>query len=716
MTTDYKNLYYRNTLKLTKTIILKSSRIATLVNQKLQLDYGTDSVDQVDPHSWKYYLNLSGEYHPTDPIINILSLDTQEIVPFTKTTLATHPMTRKGYQYGSVYYRSLRNEYPDYEPILLGVLYPADIDKAIASEDWSILSYPKDLVESQELTLMTDLETWIKNHQQRWDIYSFAVSDSLYLATQLTLLYYYLYPKILNLRLRRCRTNEAHSFHIRNYLASHGRLDEYLPYLTLSQALFLYRNLPYIERNVGKESTFNLLVQRLLTDRHIPLSEFRYYQLDQFTTDYSPTYHFSKILLTDFYNTSYRSSYQLKEVIHKEVNNDPFEYQRIKDLIPGIDRTLQRSPGALGTKLLESTVIDYTDSYPYRLTDVLLNEWISGVGRGTYNTIARFQVPRVGGIVQMACDDALYYFLYQTAKSIGITLTHLPNLFAWMMVRPETINIEALLALGDSETMDDPSQVQWLLDNQPPPRTYRSVSAFNEYSLNVYRGLIRQWRYISNFNDPKRTGFINQMAHRLYADRWFSPSKTAMPYSEWFNNLGITDYDYNEIERNALITSIFEGTTGYNQDPTRVLANIQRALVTLLTKLSSYSIQISLESSQVRIAPLGWQMTRLGYRGSRSSIQQNVLLPIRIINFNTKVHSKLGGNYHYNYDNSFHFKETHGFHSDNKLNLTLVSTSRNHIAMLNTVYSFETTEPIPGLTHYQSLTLAEQLSLKDIYH
>jgi hypothetical protein len=54
--------------------------------------------------------------------------------------------------------------YPDQENLILGILYPADLHYAVNAKNGAILSYPSELIEPQEATLVHELEGWIQRY------------------------------------------------------------------------------------------------------------------------------------------------------------------------------------------------------------------------------------------------------------------------------------------------------------------------------------------------------------------------------------------------------------------------------------------------------------------------------------------------------------------------------------------------------------------------
>ena len=62
MRTNYYQLYVDSVMELAETIVIKSEYSARLLNDYCTRQYGEGSFDSNDPETWKYFLNISGEY------------------------------------------------------------------------------------------------------------------------------------------------------------------------------------------------------------------------------------------------------------------------------------------------------------------------------------------------------------------------------------------------------------------------------------------------------------------------------------------------------------------------------------------------------------------------------------------------------------------------------------------------------------------------------
>ena len=278
--------YFDQCRRLIQTMVIKSDKVARLINEGIKAKNPGFVIDETNPASWKYYINLSGKYHSLDTPIYVRSFDTQAMIVFDSQTLENHPDTRKAYEFGTRNYYQLIKDYPDMEPVINGALYPVDINKAIEAPDLSILRYDTSLVDTQEISLIDELQEWIRLYFHRWDVVAFESSDEYYPAAQWGVFSLNLFGKLLDIRQRNALTPQAHSFHIRQFLASHYGLDKYMPYLHIEQIMYLYRNIRYIERHIGHHETFLDLVKNLIEYRRlVPLYEVIIKQLHKIVSD-----------------------------------------------------------------------------------------------------------------------------------------------------------------------------------------------------------------------------------------------------------------------------------------------------------------------------------------------------------------------------------------------------------------------------------------------
>lgn len=551
--------------------------------------------------------------------MTVTSLDTLQEIVFSKENLRLHTATAEAYQYGSRYYYSLRYRYPDQDQLILGMLNPVDMAQAIAASDGTILGYPPGFVEDHEGTLIPELEVFIKNQLVRWDVQAFGVSDTLYNAAQHAILYLNILPKLLNLRLKRCKTNEAHSFHIREYLASNRGLDRYLPYMTLKQALYFYRNINYIERNAGKAELFDELVAKVLTDRRIPLTEYSIRHLNTFDAKYYPNITARRRPVNPQVNMPEKGYVAIENLFVKEKelaygNPNYYEADAARDII----RFKNSASAVIQTKDLESSMVDYNDAIPDPLEKVLLRQWGYMANNGMYDVVVNFRDPKSSDMRSMYANDAFIYLHYVALRSIGLELTNIPMYFNLKYRRFPLPTRQELIGVVDSSMKDREAVADALLAAQPKITPCFSTSMFFDMSHQVYEEAKRHWFLMANTHEMERRGQINGMVNKLYADELMVFNTPETSIAQWLSVNNLPEYDYTYEQAKELMAVIFTQATGLTIDSTKLLKNIQKAMIELMGELSSYSVQYIKEINLSNILPLNWSALRVGNLGYRA--------------------------------------------------------------------------------------------------
>jgi len=439
ITNNYYQLYIASVTLLAKTIVIKSEYSADAMNQWVK-DY--HQIDQTydDKSTWKYYMNISGQYHFTDEMMSVVSLDTLETINFTRDNLVLHKATAKAYRYGTRQYQALVKQYPNQEKLILGIIYPVDIGKAISSEDNQILGYPPGLVEENEYTFIEKLQTWINGFFARWDVKAYSVTDSYYAPTLLAVFYINLITAIINIRLEACKTNEAHSFHVKMYLASHNGLDRYIPFMTLKQTLFFYRNILYIEKNSGQYNIFDWLTHNTMTVRNFPLDEYTMrHDLTRVPAKILPEVFFKRKNINGVARYNAVSTATVEEMLMKQDKLARDNKINRPLVLDEITTQMENAPSSvLQTKMLESSVEDVR-RINLTLGDVLVNHWASLSAKGVYKSINNVVNPRTGENVLLDAKDSYLFALYAFCKMNKIPLTTLPKFVGVRVQNVKTI-------------------------------------------------------------------------------------------------------------------------------------------------------------------------------------------------------------------------------------------------------------------------------------
>lgn len=648
MANNYYQIYINNVFDLANTLSIKFDQAAQALNNKVMIDYGYDAVNLDDPNSWRYYQNISGTYHFSNPAMSVVSLDTLESIPFDKVTLSQHPATLQAYQYGTRYYKDLLAKYPDNELLIRGILYPCDIDYAIAAKDATILSYPTHLVDSNEYSFISNLQDWLYDYFARWVNKQYTIAHDLYVPMYMGQLYLHLIPAIVNIRLSACKTSEAHSFHVRQYLASHGMLDVFLSAMTKEQALFFYRNIDYIEANAGKRSTFDWLVENVLTLRGLPLYEYDAkhslnYMLPSEANEFTYTDRaevlFRRLPINYPTVDPKRNIFGLSDVLDKIKDQAPENISYNQDNERQInDALVDSDSNTIITKLLESAIKDYGDTVPYRLSDILLNEWLSMAFSGRYSAYVTVTFPVTKKDVTFSVIDAFILYTYCVLKATGVDATNLPTIIASRVYKVDKPDLDWMYDYFKYSHLST-DQIKSVFLNNPPTTAVRSVSGFYERARGIYGLTLQHYRAESSNEHCVETGELKVANSQLFEDRLFhleSRSETPL-YTEWLSARGYAFTKYTPEDFLNLAEIIYEGATGAAANKLLSIKDIQRAMVSLFTRLSSYSIQMASDVDTSKVFLVPGVSVKIGDRFD--SVQDNgtVKIPIVTVRYNLGI-------------------------------------------------------------------------------
>lgn len=608
-------LYVQDTLALARTVVLKSSAAATALNDYLKMLYPGQLIDQGDKASWKYYKNISGQPHSTDTPMVVTSLDDLTVVPFTQAGLVTHPQTRAAYQYGTRYYEDLLVRYPDQEMLILGVLYAPTragyIQEVIAAPDATVLYYPPQYIESWELDLPAQIQQWAYDYYSTWVNVGYTLSDDLYCATVLAQMTLHLVPALINMRLAACRTPQVHSYHIKEYLASNAGLDRYYDQLTREQRLFLYRNLPYIRNNAGRKEVFDWLIENLLTKRNLPLYEYvvkhnTYVQLPdaEFPNrlSYTPGLNVQRKALNYDDNNQLTALKSFENIREQMDTSAPGNEKERVYVTPNEAQAFQtHSSSVIATKLVESIALDMSDMVPHPLPQVLFSHWMSWAASGQYTASIPLEINGKINVKTLSVKDCVVLYQYCMAMSRG----QVPD-----VIRP--IVVERVLRVP-KPTSTDIDITAWasqlttaqkaLLASYVPtvPHLYTVDDFYNSAYASYLCGVL-QYRYTGTIRDINKNMAAQSVSTRYYTDAVHT-LYTNKTYAAWLQETDIELQNYEQQDYLNLATQIFDQATGMSAHAQISIKEVQRAMLAVLSTLTSYSVQYlsDVDSSKVKL-------------------------------------------------------------------------------------------------------------------
>lgn len=609
------DLYMRSITDLAQSIVIKFDALAQGINTTVLIKTG-QLADQANPASWKYYQNICGRYHSTDTMMSVYSLDSESIIDFTVEQLQTNPLTRAAYAFGSSYYKDLLAQYPDQEMLILGILYPADMQTALAAKDGAILSYPTHLVEDAEVDLMGLLQTWIYAYTRRWLNNGFMITDNLYFATFYAQLIMHLVGIVSNLRLAACKTNQAHSFHIAQYLRSHGFLDVYLNQMTRKQVLTMYRNIHYYERNAGFDATFKELLDVVFTEAGMPVYGYQMLHnqgsLSHETTQDTQYLHsiarFQREPLNEIARTYPKDSIGLTQLHALTATQTPYNNAFQQAQFDQVNYDLSISKNAqLTTKVIECATRPIIRASTQTPDAILFNQWIDWVAQGRFAVPVNYVPEGDESPVRLTHQQAVAVWAYAQHKALQPEtqsdypeLVRVPLIQLNRVLRTPKPSIDELVGVVTYPDLDR-QLLQQLLDTAPVvPVQITSLTHFQQVCGQIYQGALDQYSLYSYQQNPLARGSGQIAASRLYADKVVRLADLAdsedptqgMLYSTLLQQLGLNFNGYRPIDYYNTAARILNAATGSQLNNLSDPTNVQGAMINLMRYLSSYSIQI----------------------------------------------------------------------------------------------------------------------------
>ncbi|UVD32123.1 hypothetical protein [Vibrio phage phiKT1028] len=637
------NAHVESVFSLVRTLVIKCEAIGVTDNQLLaNAGYPVSE----DKRQWRYYLNMNGEYHATDTPMYVTSIDNGEQILFTKANLDIHLATRRAYQPGSYWYKQLSDQHPGQIDLINGIMDPIDMEYAIGAEDYKILRYNKDLIETNEDQLIPGLQRWIKAYTQRHFESDYIHTENLQLPIDLATMYGLMVPLILIVRLEAYGTRNVSDYHVWNRLNSYGDFRVYRNGISDQQKMWLYRNIEYITNNLGKNFTLEQLIDNLLTPESIPIFHYRtLINTEAMEEGGQANGLFIKERLNFKeleYDTGERFTNRQIINLEKRMARDNEIMAEWFDEVT-IPESKESTFNDLSTKVLDSTMEDYTNRHADTLMKTLYHEWIYMTKHGLYDAVVNFVDPINGNHIRLNTRDALIYWQLLTRKLRDEPLEAVdPFWFQDVMTRVLRPH-EVFQAAGPSETLDHETVVairkQWV-----PTLKVISPDKFFEQCFGIHQAKWQAKKIYSQYDELYQNAFTRECVRRLYDHGlyWLHDPETHPTVQSWLDDKELSLAEYNIPELIELSWTIFSKATGWDVKGIVSLREIQGNLVSLVSELSSYTVQFLRDIDDGNTIAERTENIHLGLSGQNllSNVGNYLLNPI--LPAHVKAHPKPG--------------------------------------------------------------------------
>lgn len=592
-------------IDLTKSLIFKVGILAESINNTL-LQNGHLIPD--DKREWKYYLNISGEKHYTNSDVKITILENGNEYILTKELLDRFSYSREILKTMSTYYKELIDKYPDDIDFIKGCINPIDKDFAIEATDGTILGYYNNLIERQEINLIPSLEEFIKKALYRWKIDRYAKFENLYVHSILTIIYLNLPAQILNIRLKNINKPFVHTYFMFAFFKSNGLGNE-VNYLNKQSRFWLYRNLSYIRKNIGKNYTLDKILDNVFTPNNICISKLELSNKSGFDVAGLP--YKEVVVNAKPYNTMCNGKdVELDTIITKELLD--------KDLINNDDLNLETDLDRLKNELDklkgndESSKVVYIqmkNNYTYYQSklDPIVSHWAYMLKHNILNVFKEFTDPnnfkvtssglKVGTIKEYSdpITNMVYKLNAYTAFLVLIKLLLLLDNKGDMKLTDIRYNgiIKADVDIDRLSIYEDGFSreiIKNLNDSLPKmPLTINREVEFKDYLDKYFDFKTKAWLLMSNIQNSSITGNIQLYGNAIEDDGFITigNNETIDEILLKFDIKYIITQDYDVM---LSIKTLVETFTTFQDDNDYYVEESENFKI-LLKKLTSYTLQ-----------------------------------------------------------------------------------------------------------------------------
>lgn len=621
-------LYVLENIKLARSLIIKSETSAEILNKAI-LESGMPVAE--DPVTWKYYLNLTGQYHVVDTRIQIISSDDQKEITLTRDILSAHPLTKIEYGPGGKYHKALRAAHPRMKLFIDGVFSTNTMAATVSAPDNTIVYHDPTKVDDNETSLISELNKEIGDWFSRWDVKDYGTVDRLYRTSNWHMLCLKLVTSIANIRLSKCNTREVHSYHLWSKLSGSYALETFKDSLTKDQSLWLYRNYENIIMYSGKRQILDAMIDNLLTPNGLGVFKHDYVKDEEnMLNTKQGTARFVKRDIADdgIYLGEDTESESPHNMVFETIDNAPYNRSEfdhdVKELteLPLTTPATSFPVGLLKVEQTSQTAADLIHNESWKM-----QHWIYLTSLDMFKGLYSFNFPELGAF-NLTSKEALMLYIYAESSAAGQKLVTLPRLGAMNVVNQtygSQANIEELVS-AEHVTSDD--IVEALADLIVP----EEVNSYSEFEAFIEKVMARKLQH--NIQYQKKTtdvtrAYLKNVTEGVYQNVMCQIYDDDMTYVDFLGTLKIADFGISFFEWEAVADEILRVMLEIEEGSSN-LPERQRNVIEIVNSLSSYSLIVTSGKSAVGSKTIDWcwETTEISNVHVNQSIWATTSVPI----------------------------------------------------------------------------------------
>lgn len=591
-------------MDLTRSLLIKSDLLARDV--EYLLTENTDYLDVPREH-WKYYMNISGERHPTNEKMFITSLDTLTTIEFTKEALASHPITKEKYGPTDSLTQDLMAKYPGNLLLIMGIIYGVDKSEAINAKEYTILAYDRKLVGVQEINLMPELQVRLHTEYENYINKDYADIEPYYAVVAMAQIAKQAHHAIKLIRLSNYRTTRACDYYIWSDINSKLYLEDLKDNFSREDIFYLYKNIDRLTRKAGSNDVLYELVDQFLNKDHITT-----YRLN-LTRDTTAIDELNSV--TD---TVYREVPLIEDALAKTANIKEYieigverSERELEDYQSTLDRRHQVVVDDVRTRELKiyEVVKDATDTQLLLFdTDLFLDSVINNYYRGLYSIPDHVN----SRVYNMTGIEAFILYTYVIRRKLGVEVTHIPRHSVYMVPKKERPTKLYLAQEYGISTLEAAKILEALV---PYPDKELSRTELDTYIVQVkssYHDVVRHVRR-NTYRDNQA-----KMA-RIYDELYFSGEydlvQGELNYTDWLAARNINLTEYTELDFTIIEAYLLESV--FNIDLSTRSSHYALGITELIKRLNNYRVNIRTQATSnnlvdYHLSPIYCNVERVG--------------------------------------------------------------------------------------------------------
>lgn len=605
--------FYNDIRLFSNSLVIKVYEVAVTMQLKAE---PTKDPALTDKSEWKYFLNLNGQYHHTDPEVYINVIELEETRLLTRELLEEFPVTKDELLKSEDYYYNLVNAYQDMFIFIHGCLYPVEIDKAIKAPNGTILNYNSTFLEQQEYSLVRELENFTIDFIERWMVKGYIVSDELYLPTILGVLYANIPNKVASIRASKIRTKEAHSFFMQVYFESNFGMWDALQVLNEKSLRWLYLNMDYLIKNLGKNITFQTIIEKILSANSVGIGSYHIHGQDQsLTSDYYnvkelPFSQKQSIIIGHKLNSAYiannNSTSSISDVLQRELDainfyNPEHESYIIKNEVEHINKG---SKGEEITKVLEISTLREFNAFNTDVFRVLFDYWGYMLHYGYYGSFTddkrstakvEFVDPNTSKHYNISSKVGYYFAIKILLKAVNKVDAPVKDIIYSTVLDPDA-NIREILE--DQLYQDGYTAFlhPYIKTNYPSSKQiYTSYIDVGEFLGKVNEFYKNMWLLNANSENSIVGSNLRNFLYRASLQERVPIHDNQLPLTidELIDREGYTFTVPKDYDPVSAMKELFRVCLGYEVNADLKLSKFLDSFKTVIKKLTSYTLQVT---------------------------------------------------------------------------------------------------------------------------